>query len=93
MEAIALEPPRRIVCGESHAFGDGGLIERVAREHPHLLGAMEVACSEASADWVASYLASRSLQRVRIVTESGEEAAETQDDDDELLDVWLERES
>jgi len=93
MRCIALERPRRIVCGESHALGDGGLVERVEREQPDLLEALEIACAEASAEWVSSYLAARKLARVRVVTESGEERSDAPDEDDELLDVWLERDT
>ena len=69
MESLELRTPRRIVCGESLALGDGGLLERVEIEHPELLAAFDIVCAEASADWLTTYLATRTRTRIRLMEE------------------------
>ncbi|HSQ61899.1 MAG TPA: hypothetical protein VLM85_01740 [Polyangiaceae bacterium] len=59
MEAIEGASPVRILCDESLALGDGGLLERIESERPQLLPALEILCPEGSADWLSNYLAKR----------------------------------
>ncbi len=52
LDAIEVEPPRRVVCDEANAFGDDGLVAHVERSHPSLVGAIEIACSTNGSEWV-----------------------------------------
>ncbi len=86
MEAIETAPPARILCDESLALGDGGLLERIEMEKPHLLSALEILCAEGSAAWLANYLAMRA-PRIRVI----EEPVLEQDLDDLIERTHLKR--